>query len=125
MGAARELTESLVAFRSGGREDRVVEVRVNFGVFAGRNATQAEIDDLALSLREVAGSFRIVAEERHEFAGDVEISLRQIVVEVDAGAGATGEDADTLCRRVVTRARHWATACIESRSDLGELDSPL
>ena len=42
---------------------------MNFGVFAGRNATQAEIDDLARSLNDVVESFAIVAEERHEFGG--------------------------------------------------------
>ena len=87
-------------------------VRVNFGVFAGRNATQAEIDDLARSLHELVDSFTIVAEERHEFAGEVEAMVRQIVVETDAGADA-GE--------VIARADAWASRCIASRSDLGEL----
>ena len=47
-------------------------MRVNFGVFAGRNATQAEIDDLARALHDDVESFTIVAEERHEFGGEVE-----------------------------------------------------
>ena len=35
-----------------------LEVRVNFGVFAGRNATQAEIDDLAGVLHDEVGVVR-------------------------------------------------------------------
>jgi len=32
-------------------EEPGIEVRVNFGVFAGRHATPAEIDELAAALR--------------------------------------------------------------------------
>ena len=59
-----------------------IEVRVNFGVFAGRHATPAEIDELALALRESVPSFAILSEERHEFGDGVEASVHQVVVEV-------------------------------------------
>ena len=49
-------------------EEPGIEVRVNFGLFAGRHATPAEIDDLAASLRELVPEFAIVAEERHELS---------------------------------------------------------
>ena len=42
-----------------------VEVRVNFGVFAGRHVTPAEIDDLARALTAELDTFTIVAEQRH------------------------------------------------------------
>ncbi|HEY3543272.1 MAG TPA: hypothetical protein VGK79_12095 [Gaiellaceae bacterium] len=93
-------------------------VRVNFGVFAGRNATQAEIDDLARELRDEVESFAILAEERHEFGGDVELSLRQVVIEIP-------KTHDGLEERVLEIASDWATECIQSRSDLGELGSEL
>jgi hypothetical protein len=93
-------------------------VRVNFGVFAGRNATQAEIDDLARALHAEIDSFAIIAEERHEFDGEVEAAVRQIVIEV------TQERAG-LEQRVLEIAQQWATDCIHSRSDLGELGSEL
>ena len=35
------------------QEEPGIEVRVNFGVFAGRHATPAEIDELASTLREL------------------------------------------------------------------------
>src|SRR5215470_11349653 len=63
-------------------EDPGIEVRVNFGVFAGRHATPAEIDELAAKLREFVPEFTVVAEDRHEFADDVEAALHQIVVKV-------------------------------------------
>ena len=91
------------------------DVRVNFGVFAGRNATRAEIDDLARTLRDEAGAFAIVAEERHEFGGDVEAVVRQIVIEIP----------DAREDRVLEIAERWATACIHARSELGELGSEL
>jgi hypothetical protein len=91
------------------------DVRVNFGVFAGRNATQAEIDDLARALRGEARTFAIVAEERHEFGGDVEAAVRQIVIEIPEG-----DD-----ERIVAIAERWAKDCILARTELGELGSEL
>jgi hypothetical protein len=108
------MTEPVLAFRVHEPEHPEVVVRVNFGVFAGRNATQAEIDDLAHSLRDIVEMFSIVAVERHEFGGDVEAMLRQIVIEID-------EDVEALSDRVIARAEKWASDCIAVRSDLGEL----
>jgi hypothetical protein len=113
----------LIAFRVRERDERALEVRVNFGMFAGRNATNAEIDDLASTLQDIVGAFAVVAEERHEFGGSVEATLRQIVIEI--GRGEVGEDVDMLCERVVARAEQWASTCIKSRSELGELGSEI
>jgi len=112
-----------IAFRADGHESAALEVRINFGVFAGRNATQAEIDHLAGELQEIVGSFAIIAEERHEFGNDVEASARQIVIEV--APEYVGSELDTLGERVVARAEQWAKACIHERTELGELDSEL
>ena len=116
MGANGVMTE--LVFRAEPPAAPELEVRVNFGVFAGRNATQAEIDDLARQLRDEVESFAIVAEERHEFGGDVEASLRQVVIEIPEGR-------DELEERVLEVAERWAMECIHSRSDLGELGSEL
>jgi hypothetical protein len=117
------MTEPSIAFRVQEHEGPALEVRVNFGVFAGRNATQAEIDDLARLLNDVVESFAIVAEERHEFGSSVETSVRQVVIEV--GADFVGEDADVMCERIVARAEQWASDSIRARSDLGELGSEI
>jgi len=112
-----------IAFRVCDPEIPALQVRVNFGVFAGRNATQAEIDDLAGMLNDEVASFAIVAEERHEFGNAVEASLRQVVIEIPPEHA--GSDIDDLCERVMARAEQWAAAAIHSRPELGELGSEL
>jgi hypothetical protein len=107
-----------LVFRAPERPEVALEVRVNFGVFAGRNATNAEIDDLARAVRREVESFAIVAEERHEFGGEVEATIRQVVIEIP-------EDGGGLEQRVSELAERWALECIRSRSDLGELGSEL
>jgi hypothetical protein len=102
-----------VAFCVREHEDPALEVRVNFGVFAGRHVTNAEIDRLAHSLRDELPSFSVVAEERHEFGGDSEASLHQVVIEV--GREQSGGDPSALCDRIVELADAWATDCFETR----------
>jgi hypothetical protein len=115
--------EEAIAFCVRERTAPAVEVRVNFGVFAGRNATQAEIDDLARAVQDEVEFFAILAEERHEFGGSREVSVRQVVIEV-AGEHA-GADGEELGDRLVELAETWAERCIHSRADLGELGSEL
>jgi hypothetical protein len=106
------MSEPALAFQDAGHARPALVVRVNFGVYAGRNATQAEIDHLARSLRDIVDSLAVVAEERHEFGGDVEAMLRQIVVEIQS---------DVDAEEVIARTEAWARSCISSRSDLGDL----
>jgi hypothetical protein len=108
-----DTTEPAIAFSVRTPEDPALEVRVNFGVFAGRHATPAEIDDLARTLRDELGTFTIVAEDRHEFGGDVEAALHQVVIEVSSEHA--GPTPDALRARVVAAAGAWANACIASR----------
>jgi hypothetical protein len=102
-----------IAFRVGPHDDPALEVRVNFGMFAGRHATPAEIDDLAHALRGLVGMFTIVAEQRHEFGGDVEAALHQVVIEVSREPA--GAAPDELCERIVAAADAWTSACIAAR----------
>jgi hypothetical protein len=100
-----------------------VEVRVNFGVFAGRGATAAEIDDLARALLPKVGEVAIVAEERHEIGADSEASLSQVRIEV-APEHLPGDEheIDVLCGRLVEAAESWASSCIAERhADVSEL----
>ena len=101
------------------RDEPGIEMRVNFGVFAGRHATPAEIDELAVALREHAPSFAIVSENRHEFEDEVEASVHQVV---DRGAaGARRRRAGALAEQIVLAANGWALECIASRHGAGEL----
>jgi hypothetical protein len=114
MGATRTLNEPAIALRVREHEEPAIEVRVNFGVFAGRDVTPAEIDDLAVSLRELLPAFSVVAEQRHEFGGAVEASVHQVVVEVPREHA--GDQPDVLAERIVLLANGWALECIERRS---------
>jgi len=84
--------------------DRVV--RINFGVFAGRNATPAELDELAKALLPELEDVTVVSEDRREVSDRSETSLHQVLVELPA-------DADV--ERVVAVAERWARAHIQDR----------
>ena len=89
------------------------DVRVNFGVFAGRKATPAEIEELAHALVPEFGQVTIVAEERYEQSGRSAMSVHQVRIELP-------EDVDA--DRVVILAEHWAQACIADRhAEISEL----
>ena len=100
-----------------------VEVRVNFGIFAGRAATPAEIDELAKVLLPKTGEVSIVAEERHEIAPGSEASLNQVRIEVSPEHLPEDEDElDQLCGRLVEAAERWAQGCIAERhAEVSEL----
>lgn len=91
-------------------DDPGIEIRVNFGVFAGRHVTPAEIDELAVALREFAPSFAILSEGRHKFGDAVE---HQVVVEVPRDTA--GEEPELLAEQIVFAANGWALACIAVR----------
>ena len=78
--------DNVLAF-VGQREPPALEIRVNFGLFASREATPAEIDELAVPLRELVPAFAIVAEDRHEFADSAEAAVHQVVIEVPCEIG--------------------------------------
>ena len=81
------------------------DVRVNFGMFAGRDATQAEIDDLAKTLLNELESVTIVAEQTTIADRDMEASVHQIRIDLD------GTDPQVPLRAAVA----WAEACIADR----------
>ena len=93
-----------------------LEVRVNFGVFAGRQATPAEIDELARWLLDEIPAVTIVAEERHELDATLETSVHIIRIEIADGQLPTNDlDRRRLERTLVERAEHWARTCIAAR----------
>ena len=93
-----------------------LEVRVNFGVFAGRSATPAEIDELAKALLPKVGEISIVAEERHEIGAQSEASLEQVRIEVSPDHLPDDEhELDQLSGRLLEAAEMWARGCIADR----------
>jgi hypothetical protein len=105
-----------LAFAVHEHEPPALEVRVNFGMFAGREATPAEIDDLATQLLEKVGSVSIVSEERHEIDQHSEAAVHQVRIEVDADylPEEVGKR-EELAGRLVETAERWAGACIAER----------
>jgi hypothetical protein len=115
--------EPQLAFYHREPEPPGLEVRVNFGVFAGRPATPAELDDLAQILLQKVGEVAVVAEDRRLVGGESEASLHQVRVEVDPEYIPPDEhDADVLAGRIVEAAESWARGCAADRhADLSEL----
>jgi hypothetical protein len=105
------------------QEPAGLEIRINFGVFAGRDATTAELEELGRLLVPEAGEVTIVGEERHDLTEDVEVVVHQVRVTV--AADVVPEDRaerKEFCKRLITLAEIWARQCInERRADITEL----
>ena len=85
--------------------DEAGDIRVNFGLFAGRDATQAEIDDLAKDLLAEVEAITIVAEQRTIADREMEANVHQIRIEL----GGTDP------QRPLLIAEQWAEARIAER----------
>ena len=85
-------------------------VIVNFGILSGREATQAELDRLALALRRAgAGAgheMTITAERRQDYGRGFEGVTHQVRVTL----------ADSPTARVEATCRAWALSCAEDRT---------
>jgi hypothetical protein len=108
------VNDPTIAFTVRRREPPAIEVRVNFGVFAGRGATPAEIDRLAEWLLDEVGEVSIIAEERHEIDAHAEASVHQVRIEVAVEDVPAGER-ENVERRILERAQHWARVCTAER----------
>lgn len=86
-----------------------LELVVNFGVFSGRAATQAEIYRLGEALRDDFHDVEIVAEQRFEFDGETEATVYQVRVELPP-------EARPRRARVLEQVEAWAKDCIAERS---------
>jgi len=115
--------EPTMAFAVGMQEPPGVAVCVNFGVYAGREATAAEIDRLAEWLLDEVDGVSIISQERHEIAARVEASVHQVLIEVEAAYVPDGEEQRAeLERRILERAEYWAHQCVAERhADIAEL----
>jgi len=102
------MADPALAFVVDRHDPPTIEVRVNFGVFAGRAATPAEIDRLAEWLLDEVGEVSIVSAEHHEIDAHGEAVIHQVRIEVVEG----GEE---LADKILARAWHWARLCVEDR----------
>ena len=83
-------------------------VVVNFGVLTGREATQAELDRLAHSLRRAgaAPEMTITAARRQDYGNAVEAVVHQVHV---SSSGILVAEIERLCAA-------WAVECAEDRT---------
>lgn len=90
-----------------------IEVRVNFGLLTGREATPAELDDLAGRLVPLLGSVSLIAEHRQETDGHAEAELHQVRIDLEA---------DDPADKVASIAEAWLEDCFASRhAEVAEL----
>jgi hypothetical protein len=105
-----------IAFAARAAVPTELEIRVNFGVFAGREATPAELDDLGRAAMAKVEHVTLVSEHRHELGGGVETSLHQVRMNVPRAAlPADAVEAEWTRDRLVELAERWARACIDAR----------
>ena len=110
------MDEPKLAFCVARHEPPALEVRINFGVFAGRQVTPAEIDELGRFLLDEVGAVTIVAEDRYELDASLETAVHMVRIELaDRHIPSNDLDRRRLERTLVERAEHWARACIADR----------
>ena len=104
-----------LAFRAEPTTQPNVEIRVNFGIFAGREATDAEIDDLARELFGLVNRVAIVSLRRHELDREAEAAIHQVKVEADASDAISPTSTEDLAASLLATCEAWARRCIEIR----------
>jgi hypothetical protein len=113
--ASLEMEPALV-FVAPERELPALELRVNFGVFAGREATPAEIETLGRELLAKVNPVSIVSERHHEIGLEAESVVHQLRIEVPAEAlPKSGCNVQELRGRLIEVTERWALACIADR----------
>jgi hypothetical protein len=86
-----------------------LEIRVNFGMFAGREATAAEIQELGAALLPEIGTAEILAETRFEIGPVSEADVHQVRIAVPQEALAVDEfGIGELAGRLVAITERWA-----------------
>ena len=114
--------ENAIAFVAG-QEPLGLEIRINFGIFAGRDATSAELEELGKLLVPEAGEISIVGEERHEMSDSAEVLLHQVRVALPREVVPSDRaERREFCERLITLAEIWARQCINERhAEISEL----
>jgi hypothetical protein len=98
-----------IAFATRDEAPPALQIRVNFGVFAGRAATPAELDDLGAAVLGQIQHVSIVAEDRHEISPESEAAVYQVRVDLPEAGDPRLEE------RLVGLAERWVLACAEER----------
>jgi hypothetical protein len=109
------LAEPILVFASAS-DDRGLELRVNFGILAGREATPAEIDQLAQQLLPKIDRVTIVSEQRYEIGTDAEGTVHQVRVTIEPDQLPDSDDKLAELRgRLLELTEQWARTCFADR----------
>ncbi len=93
-----------------------LEIRINFGMFAGREATAAEIQDLGSALLPEIGHAEISAETRFQIGPETEADVHQVRIAIPKETlPADDFEIGELAGRLVNIAEGWARGCIAAR----------
>jgi hypothetical protein len=84
------------------------DIIVNFGVYSGRDATDAEVDRLAHALLEEIESVEVLREQRHEFDREAEATVYQVRVTLP-------QEAEARIGHFASLVEGWAADCIGER----------
>jgi hypothetical protein len=107
---------SLLAFPVRSPEQPGLEIRVNFGMFAGREATSAEIEELGAALVPEIGTAEISSENRYEISAESEAEVHQVRIGVPNELLPVDDfEIGELAGRLVSIAEQWASGCIADR----------
>ena len=113
--------QSSLAFVAAPDDPAAIEIRVNFGIFAGRSVMLAEIDRLAAWLLDEVEAVTVISEDRHQIGRTGEGSVHQVRIEVaEPNAPGGASERHELERRLLERVDYWMRLCIAERhSELG------
>jgi hypothetical protein len=109
-----------IAFAATTGDPPALDIRVNFGILAGREATPAEIEDLARALLAIVEDISIVSEQHYQVGRAHEATVHQVRVELPHESMPDDPVVlETLTRQLVDTAGRWAQTCAdERRADL-------
>ena len=109
--------EPALVFAAPDPPQAALELCVNFGVFAGREATPAELESLGHELLEKVASVTIVSERHYEIGADAEAAVHQVRITVPDDALPPEQELQELRGRLLEVTERWARLCIADRHE--------
>ena len=108
--------DDILAFSVRTPEPPGLEIRVNFGMFAGREVTAAEVLELGAALLPEIGHAEISAETRYEIGPDSQADVHQVRIAIPQAALPVDDYLiGELSGRLVGIAERWARESIAAR----------
>ena len=92
-----------------------LQIRVNFGIYTGRDATRPELERLASRVLERTGTVSVIGQQRYVAGLEQMVCLHEVLIEVAPdGIERAGYDLETLHELLLADARNWLEECVQS-----------